>query len=411
MTAAKNLKVLHIAPTPFFADRGCHLRIRGIVRGLEEQGADNVVCTYPIGRDVEDIITVRCPRIPGYSKVEAGPSPFKYVADILMIFTAARLIRRMDPDVLHCHLHEGVLIGWASRLLAFRNNIPIVFDMQGSLTGELEAHGYFRPGTPLYRLFAAIERFIVGLAGVYVCSSDASGRILTERFGVPAGLVHIVPDGTDMPQPDESQTASQEADRRTVALYAGGLTESKGLGNLKQIIAETARRESAIRFLVVGYPTADLEKFLREKGLEDRCELVGRVDFADLPKYFGRAGFALEPKPAGSGEASGKLVNYMAGGLPVVCFDTENNRRILDGKGFFAPAGDIEAFVDSMEACIADAPLAEDYARAGLARVRENYSWSLAGAKVVAAYRSASVRLPSAAGDGVVQERGPENEL
>jgi glycosyltransferase involved in cell wall biosynthesis len=399
MSASHDLRVLHVAPTPFFADRGCHLRIRGIVRGLEEQGADSVVCTYPIGRDVEGVVTVRCPPVPGYSQVEAGPSPFKYVADFLMLFTTARQIRRLNPDVLHCHLHEGVLIGWVSRWLAFRKSTPIVFDMQGSLTGELEAHGYFRHGSALFRLFAAIERFIVGRAGVYVCSSDASGRILSERFGVPRELVHIVPDGTDIPQPEHPPSDAPDTSRRAVAIYAGGLTETKGLGTLKRIIEETANRRSAIRFLIVGYPTADLERFLREKGLEDRCEVVGRVAFADLPDYFARAGLALEPKPAGSGEASGKLVNYMAGGLPVVCFDTENNRRILDGKGYLAPAGDVEAFVDRMEACVADPSVADEFARAGRARVQELYSWRLAGSKIVAAYRSVGVGPTAQAGD------------
>ncbi|MFW2404279.1 MAG: glycosyltransferase family 1 protein, partial [Gammaproteobacteria bacterium] len=77
-------RVLHIAPTPFFADRGCHIRIRGIVGGLAERGYENLVCTYSIGRDVEGVQTRRCATIPGYTKTEAGPSAFKYVADVFL---------------------------------------------------------------------------------------------------------------------------------------------------------------------------------------------------------------------------------------------------------------------------------------------------------------------------------------
>jgi len=391
--AGGQLRVLHIAPTPFFADRGCHLRIRGIVRGLEEHGVDSVVCTYPIGRDIVGVSVVRCPRIPGYKKTEAGPSPFKYVADIFMVFTTARQIRRLNPGVLHCHLHEGVLIGWFGRLVAFRRKIPIVFDMQGSLTGELAAHEYFREGTVLYRLFAAIEKVIVGLATGYVCSSDASAEILANRFDVPRDRIHIVPDGTDVPGTEKAGRAVADAARnRSFALYSGGLSESKGLGSLKKIIEETERRQSGIRFLIVGYPTADLERFLSEKGLGHRCEIVGRVAYEDLPQYFDRAGIALEPKSAGSGEASGKLVNYMAGGLPVVCFDTENNRRILNDSGWFVAEGDIDGFVDSMEDCVSNPSVAETFARAGVARAKSQYSWSLAGAMVIDAYRSVNVR-------------------
>lgn len=393
MSSAPRISVLHIAPTPFFSDRGCHLRIRGIVHGLEEQGIRSVVCTYPIGHDVEGVSVVRCPRIPGYRKTDSGPSPFKYVADILMIFTSARQIRRMNPDALHCHLHEGVLIGWLGRLLAFRIRTPIVFDMQGSLTGELVAHGYIRKRTIPHRIFAAIERVIVSLAQVFVCSSDASGQILADRYNVPMDRIHIVPDGTDIAGNRDIRDSEADAERRrTVALYSGGLSESKGLGSLMRIIEEAERRKSNLRFLIVGYPTDDFEDFLRQKGLAHRCEIAGRVAYAELPQYFSRAGMALEPKPAGAGEASGKLVNYMAGGLPVICFDTGNNRRILEDMGYFVSPGDIKAFVDRMEECVANPSRAAKFAQAGVLRAERHYSWSLAGEKVMDAYRSVNVR-------------------
>ena len=34
MSPGRPLRVLHIAPTPFFSDRGCHIRIDGIVNAL-----------------------------------------------------------------------------------------------------------------------------------------------------------------------------------------------------------------------------------------------------------------------------------------------------------------------------------------------------------------------------------------
>ena len=113
----KSLTVLHIAPTPFFSDRGCHMRIQGIVRALNKRGITSVVCTYNLGRDVEGVETVRTASIPGYTKLEAGPSAFKYLADILLFFKVCGLISSRKPDIIHAHLHEGALIGWAARLV------------------------------------------------------------------------------------------------------------------------------------------------------------------------------------------------------------------------------------------------------------------------------------------------------
>ena len=56
---------LHIAPTPFFADRGCHIRIRNEIEALRDSGVRVILCTYQLGDDQEGIDIRRTARIPG----------------------------------------------------------------------------------------------------------------------------------------------------------------------------------------------------------------------------------------------------------------------------------------------------------------------------------------------------------
>lgn len=121
---SKNLTVLHIAPTPFFADRGCHMRVRGLILALNKRGVNNLLCTYHHGRDVEGVKAMRIMNIPAYTKLEAGPSPWKYLADILLLFKVCQTIWRTKPDIIHGHLHEGSLIGWMARWLFFWRRLP-----------------------------------------------------------------------------------------------------------------------------------------------------------------------------------------------------------------------------------------------------------------------------------------------
>ena len=44
------LKILMIAPTPFFADRGCHMQIYEQARALQKRGHDIRITTYNIGK-------------------------------------------------------------------------------------------------------------------------------------------------------------------------------------------------------------------------------------------------------------------------------------------------------------------------------------------------------------------------
>lgn len=379
-------RVLHIAPTPFFADRGCHIRIRGIVVALEDLGIENLVCTYPIGRDVRGVRSVRTSRIPGYTKTEAGPSAFKYIADLLLVFTAARQIRKFRPEVLHCHLHEGVLVGWAARLLALKWRLPLVFDMQGSLTGELTAHGYFARRRFLRKVFERLEKSIVSLADLYFCSSQASADLLVTRFERDTSRVNVVRDGVDAADPSQDGPGTYPApigtDERTTAIYTGGLTESKGIGMLQEIFLEADRRQLPVRFVVIGYPTESLEAFVNEHGLENRCILIGQVPYEQLMRYLRFADLALEPKAGGSGEASGKVVNYMAAGLPVICFDTPNNRDMLADNGYFAKDDTFGAFVDQVAKAIGNQDEAQARGAGGVQQTLDRFSWQ-AGAKTI----------------------------
>lgn len=374
------MKVLHIAPTPFFSDRGCHIRIKGIVKGLDKRGVKNTVVTYHHGRDVEGINTVRTATIPWYTKVDAGPSPFKYIADILLFFKALVLLARERPDIIHGHLHEGVLIGWAANLCFFWRRTPVIFDMQGSLVGELEAHGYFSKFRFLKRVFWAIEYLIARLPTAFLCSSQESVNVLTDSFSVPVERVCLASDGADVLSVTQREVNALKGKLninpgQPVVIYSGALSEAKGLSALCELIKGSKKDGLECQYLIVGYPVDKMQKFIADNELEAMVHLAGRVPFEELSTFLACADIAVEPKSANSAEASGKLLNYMGAGLPVLCFGTKNNRGILGDTGFFAADDSVRSLVQCLSHILADADQAECKGAASLVRLKERYSW------------------------------------
>ncbi len=346
--------VLHIAPTPFFSDRGCHMRIKGIVSSLNQKGAQNILCTYHHGRDVAGIETVRIPTLPGYNKQEAGPSAFKYIADLFLLWKVCRVIRRERPDILYGHLHEGALIGWLARICSLRRTLPLVCDIQGSLVGELDSHGYFQSFPFLRRLFLMMEKRIIRLPQSLTCSSPSSFDLLVNRFGTDPSKVVLINDIPDICQTDPIATVELRRSLslpqdRPLVLYTGALQQAKGADVLRKILLAAKTKGVKCHFLILGYPEEEMRSFVQEQALQNLCTVVGRVPFEQLGHYLGLASLALEPKFHASGEGSGKLLNYMGAGLPVVCFDTENNRRILGPNGYFANAGCADDFLLQIE--------------------------------------------------------------
>jgi glycosyltransferase involved in cell wall biosynthesis len=388
------LLALHIAPTPFFSDRGCHMRIRGIIRALDKLGVASVLCTYHLGNDVEGVETIRTAPIPGYTKLEAGPSAFKYFADVLLFFKVCGAIAKRRPDIIHAHLHEGALVGWFARLAFFWRRIPLVFDVQGSLVGELEAHGYFRKLRLLKRLFMAMEYLITRMPDRIICSSQHSVDLLADMFKLDIDHVLLVNDGADQFDIDAESTLSTTLDLPTdklIVIYTGALHESKGFRHLCDAITEARSRHLACHFLIVGYPDQLMRDFCQNRGLDGYCTLVGRVPYDQLGNYLALADMALEPKLSESGEASGKLLNYMGAGLPVACFNTPGNRQIVSDLGYYVPPQS-GTLADGIEAVIADPEKARDIGARGRTRVSESFSWKVAGEKVFDVYQTCLAR-------------------
>ena len=230
-------------------------------------------------------------------------------------------------------------------------------------------------------------------AGI-AASSGSSLEIARDRFGVPAERLMLVPDGVDAvaAAPRESAALPALPADRPIVVYSGGLLPVKGLDQLHDTIASAAERDLAVHFLVVGYPTEATERFLAERGLKNRCTLTGRVDFAALSGLLAAADIAIEPKRASAGEASGKLLNYMAAGLPVVAFDTANNREMLGEAGCYASPNRPGQLVDCIAELAVDAGRRARLGEAARARVLALYSWDASAALLDELYRRCAGR-------------------
>lgn len=393
MSRERSFKVIHLAPTPFFSDRGCHIRIQGIMGALEKNGDRNILCTYHHGRNVPGITVERISPIKGYQKTEAGPHPLKYYADLKLLALAWRLVWREKPDVLHAHLHEGVLIAWMVKLCFFWRRIPLVADIQGSLVGELDTHDYFRSSRLLYRLFWTIEYFISRLPTHIFCSSALSKEILERNFRISPDKIDLVNDRVDVSAFDGSKVRSSPCPivvptNKTVVVYSGSLLEAKGLGELYKILQELFTRRDDVYAMLIGYPIEKTKDALEQMGIQDQCALVGRVPFEELPRYLNAAHVGVDPKHADAGEGSGKIINYMAAGLPVVCFDTANNRRLLGEEGRYARRDAIDEFVDRIEELVDTPDLRNQVGMKNRQRAEEKLSWDDCGRVIHAVYEA-----------------------
>ncbi len=384
-------RILMVAPTSFFADYGCHVRIYEEARILQQLGHIVTIVTYRNGSDVPGLDIRRTLPIPWRRHYEVGSSRHKIAFDLLLGLKTLQLLLRQRYDVIHAHLHEGAMI---ALLLGRLFGIPVVFDFQGSLTEEMIDHKFLRRDSYFYQLLRRLETWIDTRSPVIFPSSSEGRRILLEKFGCAPAQVRTLSDrvDTDVFQPTSHYPDTVISTQRNnlgippsakVIVYLGLLAEYQGTGLLLAAMERILRQRSDVYLLLMGFPGIDIYQHKAvELRIQDRVIFTGRVSYREAaPLYLALGDVAVSPKLSLT-ESAGKLLNYMAVGLPTVAFDTPVAREYLGAQGLLAERGNVESLAEklliALESPQTGIPLRQ--------RAVQQFSWRAASETIVAAY-------------------------
>jgi glycosyltransferase involved in cell wall biosynthesis len=386
-------RILMIAPTSFFADYGCHVRILEEARILQKHGHRITVATYYKGRDLDDLEIVRTRPVPWREDYEVGSSRHKIGFDVLLSWTSLKLILRRRYDLIHAHLHEGALIG---SVLAKLKRIPLVFDFQGSMTAEMVDHKFLNPNGSWYRPMRWIEARINRLSQAILTSSQHTADVLKADFNVDPQRIYAVPDAVNLSffDPYRFSLAEKKAwksawsipPERPAVVYLGLLTDYQGTDKLLHTAVELRRRDANVHFLIMGYPgVARYQQMALDLGLEGWVTFTGRVPYEQAPQHLAMGDIAIAPKISAT-ESSGKILNYMAMELPTVAFDVPVSREFLGELGIYAEPGNSHSLADAIQTLLVDPERAKSLGQRSRQWVGENYSWEQAGLSILSIY-------------------------
>jgi len=382
-----------IAPTSFFSDYGCSVRILEEIRALRRLGHDVRVSTYKNGQDVPGLSIERTPSIPFRAHYEVGSSPHKIAFDVLLFWTVLLHALRRRPDVIHAHMHEGAFIGVVvGRLL----HIPIVFDFQGSLTGEMMDHNFLRRDSPFFRPLRRLETAIDRTSRLVLTSSHNARDLLIAEFGCQPEQVLTVPDGVDTgafyPRADgeRDRLANLRArlsipPGRKIVVYLGLLAGYQGTDALLEAAALVLRRRADLHFLIMGFPCVeDYRQRAMRLGIGAHTTFTGKIPYEHARDYLALGDVAVAPKLSAT-EGSGKILNYMAMGLPTIAFETPVSREYLGQEGIYAERGNPGALAEAILLGLDD-PTKASRSAALRRMAMSEHTWDQAARTIVRAY-------------------------
>lgn len=324
------MKVLMLAPEPFFEPRGTPISVYQRLRALSSLGYQVDLLTYHVGEDVSipNVRIIRIPNIPFVKKVKIGPSWAKPILDFFMLLHAIILIPSGNYDVIHSHEEASYI----AMLLARIFRITHLYDMHSSLPEQLK-NFKFGNWSFLIKLFQILEKSVLKTCDA-VITIDKELEMLVKEVNPDVYQLVI----ENLPIYDDSSFLSAEDDniqpindKRTI-VYTGTFESYQGLELLIESIPLIKKAHSQAFFVLVGGQPDQVEalrKLVSHYALENDISFIGIVSPEKALKYLDIAEILVSPRTVGTSVPL-KIYSYLHSGKPIVATRIPAHTQVLN---------------------------------------------------------------------------------
>lgn len=351
------MRILMIAPEPFFEPRGTPFSEYHRIRALIDLGHTVDLVTYPFGRDVSlpGLRVFRSTRPPFIRRVGIGPSWKKVPLDLALFATALRRALSDQYDAVHSH-EEG---SWFGVAIAALRRVPHLYDMHSSLPQQLTNFGYSRSRL-LQALLRRFERLAINRSQVVIviCPQlEETVRAIDTR--VPAVLIENAPGSGDAPVAGSGAAVRNELGLlpdTPVVMYTGTFEPYQGLDLLFAAMRTVVAARPDARLVLAGGEPAQIDEARRQAkshGIAGATIFAGQRPAEEIPAFLDAADVLVSPRSTGTNTPL-KIYQYLRSGRPIVATRLLTHTQVLDDHVAILTEPSPEAFGAGMLDAIRD---------------------------------------------------------
>jgi len=340
------MRVVHVNTESSWA--GGEVQTCLLIDGLANRGIENILVAQP-GSQIAKRMGGR-----GIQIVEIG---MRAEWDAIAVVRLARALRRLKPDILHCHTSHAHTLGLLAGRLAGIRSIVATRRMDHAIKGPLAAFKYRR-----------VDR---------VVAISEMVRSMLLAAGVPPYKIELIHSAADCPEPYPQGDLRAELglDPQTPVIgTAAVLAERKGHKYLFDAVRTLKERFPRIRLLVAGEGPqgSELRELAARLGLDKEIIFLGFR--GDVPQLLNTLDvFVLASLKEGLGVA---LLEAACAGRPIVATNVGGIPEIVkDGEtGLLVPPADSRSLAERLAYLIEHPEQARNLGSNARAFVRGRFS-------------------------------------
>ncbi|CAK8720929.1 Glycosyltransferase involved in cell wall bisynthesis [Candidatus Electronema halotolerans] len=347
------MKILLLAPQPFFQNRGTPIAVRLMAETLGKMGHDVHLLVFCEGENlVMDHVTIhRIPALPGLGSVPPGFSLKKLFSDVLMTAESFWLRRKDRFDLVHA-VEESVFI---AMLLGMFFDIPYIYDLDSWMSDQLLAKLTFL--APLRRFFEFFEKSAVRhSSGVIPVCKAIEDKIRSFAPAKPLlrleDISLLQEDSTTLPELLREKFGCQGK----LVLYVGNLERYQGIALLLESFALLDPAAFPASLVVIGGTAKHIQHYTemaRQLGIGSRTFFIGPRPSADLAMYLRQADVLVSPRTEGENTPM-KIYSYMDSGKPILATKIVSHTQVLDESIAFLAAPETADMAAALQQIFSD---------------------------------------------------------
>lgn len=255
---------------------------------------------------------------------------------------------------------------------------PVVFDFRDP-SPETYAARYGRSGGTVYRALLLFERCSMRAADRVVVVNQSMRGIARQRDGVDDARIVQVGNGPPAapafrhrPRPELRQG------RRHLCCWVGLIGPQDrldlALRAIAYLVRERHRTDCSFAFIGAGEGLPAARALAASLGIAGWVSFPGWAEQDHVFDWLRTADIGLEP---GTEDyvSPVKVMEYLAVGLPVVAFRTDETVRLADDAAWYAPKRDVAAMARLIDELLANPDQRQHMGRIGQGRVRDFIAW------------------------------------
>jgi len=368
------MRVLMLAPEPFYEDRGTLIAVDLLIRAMCERGDEVDLVTFHLGEDRPrpglEIHRIR--PWPRPARIPPGLSVGKVWCDIFMFFKTIGMLRRKRYDLIHA-VEEAAFM---ATVLGPVTRTPFVFDMDSSMASQIVArYPWTRPlGGLLHWLETLPMRGAVAVVPMCEDLAETARKYCRGTVEVLSDITLLSED--EAPASVENLRKSLDL-RGPIVMYIGNLELYQGIDLLLESHREALQACPDAELVIIGGADSDLRKYRQQAsslGISDSVHLLGPRPVSQLGGYMSQADILVSPRIEGTNTPM-KIYSYMDSGAAVAATRLPTHTQVLTDDEAALAEPTPEAFSAALVRLLGDAAERERLAANARELVRRKHSW------------------------------------